>query len=70
MATLAQAVLQQTISKKNKPNNAVHPTTTRVTLHAWSLRSRHGSRHGQSWVTADVGKKYSTPIYQPHAFEK
>jgi ribosomal protein L28 len=27
---------------------------TRVTLHALSLRSRHGSRHGHLWVTADA----------------
>lgn len=30
---------------------------TRVTLHAWSLRSRHGSRHGQPSVIADVREK-------------
>jgi hypothetical protein len=35
-------------------NKAVHPTATRVTPHAWSLRSRHGSRHGQAPVIADV----------------
>jgi hypothetical protein len=29
---------------------------TRVMLHAWSLRSRHGSRHGQPSVIADVSK--------------
>jgi len=48
-----------TAFKPNRnPNHAVHPTATRVTLHAWSLRSRHGSRHGQPWVTADVREKY------------
>jgi hypothetical protein len=40
--------------KKYNPNNATHRTPTRVTLRAWSLRSRHGSRHGQVPVIADV----------------
>jgi hypothetical protein len=33
---------------------------TRVTLRAWSLRSRHGSRHGQPSVIADVRKNNSS----------
>jgi hypothetical protein len=38
-------------------HHAVQPTPTRITLRAWSLRSRHGSRHGQGRLTADVMPK-------------
>jgi hypothetical protein len=35
---------------------------TRVMLHAWSLRSRHGSRHGQPSVIADVEEENEKEI--------
>ena len=35
---------------------------TRVTLRAWSLRSRHGLRHGQVSVTADVWQRRIAPL--------
>ncbi len=45
------------MKETRKPNNAIHRTPTGVTLRAWSLRSRHGSRHGQAPVIADVGEE-------------
>ena len=48
-------------------NNAMHRIPTRVTPRAWSLRSRHESRHRQASVIADVRKKYEAiPDHTDH----
>ena len=41
----------------------MHRTPTRVTPDAWSLRSRHQSRHGWVPVIADVSKQYARFYY-------